>query len=98
MSDLTYDQFEYWCKYWGFTINEGYKAMCFVANIVGQNLNNAHEKQVKADNDPYKSNASKKLTKQWHIEAIDLSMLYGKLDSHIYSMLEKHESIIDSED
>ena len=92
MNDLTYEQFEEWCKYWGFTINEGFKAMCFTANIIGQNLNNTLEAQTKAENDPYMSDAFKKLVKQQHTEAINLSTFYNKLDSHIYSMLEKHES------
>lgn len=42
MANITYEQFEYWCKHWNMTIEEGYRAMCFTANIIGANLSNRY--------------------------------------------------------
>lgn len=98
MPEFTYKQFEGWCEHWGFTVDEGFKAMCFTANIIGQNLSNTQEAKTKADNSPYMSNAFRKIVEQYHAEAINLSDLYGKLDRAIYNMLEKHEGKTKSEE
>ena len=43
MNNITYEQFEGWCKHWNYTTDEGFRAMCFVANIIGQNYGNCLE-------------------------------------------------------
>ena len=92
MVNITHEQFEHWCKYWGYTTEEGFMAMCFVANIVGQNLGNHVDYTTKVENDPYRSEAFKNLVKSIKKDAIMLSTLYNNLESAIYNMLETHDS------
>lgn len=90
MGNMTYEQFEHWCKYWNLTIEEGYKAICFTANLIGQNLDNW---KTYAD-DVYNENhtdAFKDLIKKIKDDAIILLVLFNKFESNMFSMLDKHD-------
>lgn len=90
MGAITYEQFENWCKHWGYTIEEGFKAMCFTANIVGQYYGNCNDYTKEVTNSHH-SEAFKRLVSTIRQDAILLSMLYNKLESEVFNMLEKHE-------
>lgn len=91
MCDITYEQFEFWCKHWNMTTEEGFKAMCFTANIIGQNFGNCVDYAHKVSDDDSHSDAFKKVAKKFKDDAIILSTLYGRLDNMVYDMLEKHD-------
>lgn len=86
MGNITYEQFVNWCKHWNYTIDEGYKAMCFVANIIGQHCGNC----VDYANGNH-SNTFKSIVETKKENAIQLLLLYGRLDSSVFEMLEKHD-------
>ena len=88
MTNITHEQFEYWCQYWGYTTEEGYKAMCFVANIIGQQYGNCIDKEKEIHNNPYSSEAFKGIVDVLMGEARILFTLYGKLDNAVFTMLE----------
>ena len=90
MGIVTYDEFVAWCKHWGYTIEEGYKAMCFTANIIGQYFGNYIDYENKNIND-YSSEAFKEFFKKEKHNAILLSSLYGELERMVFDMLEEHE-------
>lgn len=92
MGNMTYEQFVYWCEYWHYTIEEGYRAMCFTANIIGQHFGNRVDYANKISNDDNSSDAFKTLVETLKDDAMLLSILYGKLDSMVFEMLEKHEN------
>lgn len=91
MGNITYEQFVEWCKYWNYTIDEGFRAMCFTVNIVGQYFGNCfdHEKEVLHNGC---SEAFKKIVKKEKDDAMLLLSLYNDLERTIYNMLEKHEN------
>ena len=91
MGDMTYEQFKSWCEHWNYTVDDGFKAMCFVANVLGQNFSNHADAVAKAENDPYHSDAFLSMVKSFRDDAFTLSNLYNKLESNIYVMLEKHD-------
>ena len=89
MGTITYEQFVAWCKHWNYTIEEGFKAMCFSANIVGQYFGNCNDYAKEAINnhhsDVFKGIVTKNLK-----DATLLSDLYNRLESEVFNMLEKH--------
>ena len=90
MGNMTYEQFEYWCKCWNLTIEEGYAAICFTANLIGQNLDN---RKTYTD-DVYNGNhtdAFKDLVKKFKDDAITLLVLFNNFEINIFSMLNKHD-------
>lgn len=95
MRNITYEQFESWCKYWNMTTDEGHRAMCFTANIIGQNVANRFDYANKISNDDNHSDAFKNLVKKFKDDAMILSSLYGNLDSAVFEMLEKHDKEAD---
>lgn len=89
MRNITYEQFKGWCEHWNYTIEEGFTAMCFVANILGQNAANHLEYSKTVETDSGISEAFKDIVKSWEADAIELSSSYNKLENGIYRMLEE---------
>ena len=94
MGNITYEQFEFWCKHWNMTIEEGYRAMCFTWNIVNQNFANRFEYANKVSNDNH-SDALKKIVEKTKEDATILKVFYGSLESEVFNMLEKHDKEAD---
>lgn len=90
MGIITYDEFVDWCKYWNYTIDEGFRAMCFTANIVGQHFGNCFDYEKKVLHDGC-SDAFKKIVKKEKDDAILLLSLYNNLERMVYNMLEEHD-------
>lgn len=90
MANMTYEQFEFWCKHWNMTIEEGYRAMCFTWNIVNQNFANHFEYANKISNENH-SDDLKKIVEKSKEDATILKVFYGSLESEVYNMLEKHD-------
>lgn len=89
MGTMTYEQFEFWCKHWNMTIEEGYIAMCFTRNIVNQNFANRFEYANEVSNNH--SDAFKKIVEKSKEDATILKVFYGNLESEVFNMLEKHD-------
>ena len=89
MSIMTYEQFIQCCERWGLNADEGYKAMCFVTEVIKQNYNNQFEQMVHTENAAH-SEIIADIVKTGVDDAMTLSFLYSKLDSDIYKMLEAH--------
>lgn len=89
MGNITYEQFVDWCNHWNYTIEEGFRAMCFTANIVGQYFGNCNDYAQEVTNnhhsDPFKHIVATNLE-----NAILLLTLYNSLESEVFNMLEKH--------
>ena len=83
---VSYDEFVAWCKHWNYSTDEGYKAMCFTANIIGQYYGNCIDEENKTHSDAFK-----KFIKKEKDDAMLLLSLYGKLDRLVFDMLEEHE-------
>lgn len=83
---ISYNEFVSWCKHWNYTTEEGYKAMCFTANIIGQYYGNCIDEEKKSHSDAFK-----KFIKKEKDDAMLLLSLYGKLDGLVFDMLEEHE-------
>ena len=92
MSGITYEQFMNWCKHWNYTTEEGFRAMCFVANIVNQNFSNYSDYCAVVENNEQRSEAFKKLVTGQKDSALILSTLYNQLENNVYLMLEQHDS------
>ena len=90
MGTITYEQFEAWCKHWNYTIEEGFRAMCFTANIVGQYFGNCNDYAKETANSSH-SDAFIKIVATNKENAILLSTLYNRLESEVFMMLEKHD-------
>lgn len=90
MGNMTYEQFAAWCEHWGYTVDEGYKAMCFVHNILGQHFNNKTEYVCKCEERGY-SEALLSLAKASKDKAISLYSSFCDFDNAVFSMLEKHD-------
>ena len=90
MGNITYEQFEAWCKHWNYTIDEGFQAMCFSANIIGQHYGNCLDcvKEIKSN---HHSDAFKDIVNKNFKDAIILSDLYNMLDRQVFIVLEQHE-------
>lgn len=90
-SNITYEQFEFWCKHYNLTIDEGFRAICFASSIINQNLSNkaiyAHEINTNTKH----SDEFKRLVKTWKEDATRLSVDYVCIENDIYHMLEKHD-------
>jgi hypothetical protein len=91
MNNITYEQFEGWCKHWNYTTDEGFRAMCFVANIIGQNYGNCLDDAKKVADSNNHSDAFKKIVETRKDNAVTLLDYYGRLESSIFDMLEKHD-------
>lgn len=89
MGQITYEQFLDWCKYWGYTIEEGFTAMCFAGNIIGQYYGNCVD-YARETNHSNHSDAFKSLAEKNKEEAMWLTLFYSRLENAIYNMLEKH--------
>lgn len=83
---VSHDEFVAWCKHWNYTTEEGYRAMCFTANIIGQYYGNCIDEEKKSHSDAFK-----KFIKKEKDDAMLLLSLYGKLDRLVFEMLEEHE-------
>lgn len=92
MSGITYEQFLNWCEYWNYTTEEGFKAMCFAANLVGQNFSNYSDYYAAVENNIQSSEAFKKLVMGQRDSALILSTLYSQLKSNVYQILKQHDS------
>lgn len=88
MGKFTYEQFEKECKRWDITVEEGYKAMCFTANILGEHFDNCLKYNQRIDRDPYNSSAVKNIAFAKLENAQKLMELYRLLDAEIYDVLE----------
>lgn len=91
MNNITYEQFAYWCEKWNYTIEEGYRAMCFTANIIGQNFGNCIDYAKEVSNDNTHTNEFKTLVETIKNNAGLLINLYGRLDDMVFDMLKKHD-------
>lgn len=90
MEKFTYEQFEKWCEHWDMTVEEGYRAMCFTANIIGQNFDNCLKYHQRIENNPYNSEAVKKMTKTNFENAQKLVQLFLRLDEEVFDVLEAY--------
>lgn len=90
MGNITYEQFIGWCKYWNYTEDEGYKAMCFVESIVctfsGNCLNYAKEISNGTHSDAFKN-----LVRKREEGVANMALLYRDLNTAVFKMLEDHE-------
>lgn len=91
MPNITYEQFVAWCKYWNYTIDEGFRAVCFASNITGQNFANHYDYAKKVSNDGNHSDEFKAITETFKKDALRLSVLYNDLTTKVFNMLEKHD-------
>lgn len=93
MQNVTYEQFMAWCKHWGYTEEEGYKAMCFTSNIIGQYFGNCanYVKHVNNDESHSYSKAFKEHVEKKKNDANHLYLLYETLNTAVFDMLEEHE-------
>ena len=93
MSDkITYEQFKSICEKWNLNTDEGFKAICFVSNVINKNLENTCvyvNNILKNDNH---SDDFKTFAKKWKENAIRLSVDYASVENEIFKMLEKEES------
>ena len=89
MCDITYEQFEFWCKHWGMTTEEGFRAMCLAANIVDQNFVNHFEYAIKISNENHSDDFKGIVTKSER-NAAALKVFYSSLEREVFNMLEKH--------
>ena len=90
MENFTYEQFARQCERWNMTVEEGYKAMCFTANILGENIDNCLRCHRRVMNNPYNSEVVKKLTETKLENAQKLMELYMKLDEEVFDVLEAY--------
>lgn len=90
MERFTYEQFEKRCEDWDMTVEEGYRAMCFTANILGENIDNCLKYNQKVENNPYNSDAVKKIAKTKLENSQKLIELYLRLDEEIFDVLEAY--------
>lgn len=91
MSNITYEQFAALCKHWNMTIEEGYKAMSFVCNIVDLNFANRFDYADKIVSDNSHSDVFKEMVKRTKEDATVLKVLYGNLQSQVCDMLTHDE-------
>lgn len=91
MGNVTYEQFVAWCKHWNYTTDEGFKAMCFVSNILGQYCGNCRNYVKETSINDKHSDVFKKLVEAKNEDAIRLLFLYNELHNAVFEMLEKHE-------
>lgn len=98
MGNITYEQFVLWCKHWDMTIDEGFRAMCFTANIIGQNFANCIEYTNKVSNDTNHSDAFKSLVEKLKNDALILSTLYSSLNTSVFKMLEENDTKSESKE
>lgn len=96
MEKFTYQQFEKWCEHWDMTVEEGYRAMCFTANIIGENIDNCLRYNQRVENNPYNSEVVKKMTKTKLENAQKLMELYLRLDEEVFDVLEAYADAHDT--
>lgn len=92
MNHITYEQFATCCKHYNYTTHEGYKAMCFAANIIGEYYSTCIDHVKKVSRDSYHSDALKSLVDMNLSDARILLTLYNNLDCKVFDMLEKHKN------
>lgn len=90
MENFTYEQFARQCERWNMTVEEGYKAMCFTANILGENIDNCLRYHQRVVNNPYNSEVIKKMTETKLENAQKLMGLYMSLDEEVFDVLEAY--------
>lgn len=90
MGQITYEQFLDWCKYWGYTIEEGFTAMCFAGNIIEQYCGNCVD-YARETNHSNHSDAFKRLAEENKKDSMYLALFYNRLNSAIHNMLEEHD-------
>lgn len=90
MGKFTYEQFEKECKRWDMTVEEGYRAMCFTACILGENIDNCLRYSQRVENNPYNSDVVKKMAETKLENAQKLVQLYLRLDEEIFDVLEAY--------
>ena len=91
MENITYEQFVSLCKYWSYTVEDGYKAMCFVVNILGQHYGNYVDYAKEISHDDKHSDVFKRLVEKSRDDAMLLYTLYCQLNNAVFNMLEKHD-------
>ena len=90
MGNMTYEQFAAWCEHWGYTVDEGFKAMCFVHNIIGQHVDNKAEYQRRCEHRG-SSEDFLSMVKNSTEKAQSAYFYYGDLNNEVFSMLEEHD-------
>lgn len=91
MGKFTYEQFVKWCEHWDMTVEEGYRAMCFTANIIGQNFDNSLECLERIENNPYGASENvKKRIKTRFENSQKLVQLFLRLDEEVFDVLETY--------
>lgn len=96
MGKFTYEQFEKECKRWDITVEEGYRAMCFTASILGENIDNCLRYNQRVENNPYNSSAVKNMAFSKLENAQKLMELYLRLDEEVYDVLEAYADANDT--
>lgn len=91
MQNISYEQFEAWCKHWNYTIEEGFRAMCFTSNVIGQYYGNYVDYAKGITNNDNYSDAFKSLIETKKEDMVRLVIIYEELNKTIFEMLERHE-------
>jgi len=96
MEKFTYKQFEKECNRWDMTVEEGYKAMCFTASILGENIDNCLKYHQQVENNPYNSSVVKNMAFSRLEKAQKLMELYLRFDEEVYNVLEAYADANDT--
>ena len=96
MGKFTYEQFARQCERWNMTIEEGYRAMCFTSNILGENIDNCMKLRHLVVNDPYNSETIKAMAETQLNNAQNLLGLYMELDKEVFDVLESYADAHDT--
>jgi hypothetical protein len=96
MEKFTYEQFERQCNRWNMTVEEGYRAMCFTANILGENIDNCLRYNQRVENNPNNSSAVKNMAFAKLEKAQKLMELYLRLDEEVFDVLEAYADAHDT--
>lgn len=90
MGKFTYEQFARQCERWNMTIEEGYRAMCFTFNIIGEHVDNCMKLHNMVVNTPYNSEVIKAMAENQLSNAQNLLGLYLELDQEVFDVLESY--------
>lgn len=72
--EITHKQFTDWCAYWGYTEEEGFKAICAAAQLLGFYLSNAKDKEMEIHSELYKRH---------------LQVVFNDMSDGIFNMLDE---------
>lgn len=82
--EITYKQFTDWCVYWGYTEEEGFKAICAASQLLGFHLSNAKDKEMETHSELYKRHLQNVIENR----AI-CYIVFNDMSDGIFNMLDK---------